>query len=301
MNASSQPSITGKEDAMTSPSASVTEWVDRLGRVGQTAHGVVYTLVGVIALEAAAGVAGPPTGAAGAFVRIARASGRPLLAVLMLGLITYAVWQGFRAVANPDDLPDDLSGWWRRLGRACTACAYVAVTVAAARAIVQPTRRVAEDAVARQSTAVALAAPYGRWLLVLIGVGIVVGGGGILWQGWCRRHEGDIDRSAVTRPARQWLAVIRRVGYSARGVVLVVIGMFVVLAAFTLDPSRVRGFGGALRELQAFPWLLGAIACGLVTYGVYEIGLAWLRRPPAGRAAAPAAGQAASRRSKNER
>jgi len=81
----------------------VSPWVDRLGRVGQTAHGVVYVLVGLFALEAAAGVAGPPTGAAGTLTRIAQASGRPMLAILTLGLLTYAVWHGYRAVANPDD------------------------------------------------------------------------------------------------------------------------------------------------------------------------------------------------------
>ena len=254
-------------------------WVDRLGRVGQTAHGVVYFLVGVIALEAAAGVAGPPTGAAGAFARIARASGRPMLAVLTLGSMTYAVWQGFRAIANPDDTPGNRYGMWRRLGWACTAAAYAAVTVTAARALCVPSRVVSEDAMARRSTALALSAPYGRWLLLLVSCGIIAAGGGILWQGWRSRHDLEIDRSSMTRPTRQWMTVIRRVGYSARGVMLVVIGVFVVLAAFTVDPRRAHGFGGALRELQSPPWLLGIVACGLMAYGVYEIAVAWLRRP----------------------
>ena len=85
--------------------------------------------------------------------------------------------------------------------------------------------------------------------------------------------------SSVRRPARQAMAIIRRIGSSARGVILVVIGVFVILAAFTLDPHQVHGFGGALRELQAFPWVLGVIALGLITYGVYEVAFGWFRRP----------------------
>jgi len=53
------------------------------------------------------------------------------------------------------------------------------------------------------------------------------------------------------------MTVIRRIGYSARGVMLVVIGVFVVLAAFTVDPHRAHGFGGA-RRLVAPPKHRGA-------------------------------------------
>ena len=63
-----------------------------------------------------------------------------------------------------------------------------------------------------------------------------------------------------------------RAGYAARGVVFVVIGAFLVVAAYQSDPSEARGLGGALLALQGQPFgraLFGLVALGLAAFGAF--------------------------------
>ena len=61
-------------------------------------------------------------------------------------------------------------------------------------------------------------------------------------------------------------------GHLARAVVFCLIGLFLVKAAWEYDPKQARGLDGALLELAQRPYgglLLGAVAAGLIAYGLY--------------------------------
>lgn len=63
--------------------------------------------------------------------------------------------------------------------------------------------------------------------------------------------------------------IVSRAGHAARGTVFVLIGIVVVQAVASYDPSEARGLAGALRALQGTsygPWLLGLVAVGLFGY-----------------------------------
>lgn len=63
------------------------------------------------------------------------------------------------------------------------------------------------------------------------------------------------------------------VGFAARGVVFGVVGVFLLIAAATVDPQSAQGLDGGLRKLTTTPlgpWLLIAVALGLITFGVYS-------------------------------
>jgi hypothetical protein len=67
--------------------------------------------------------------------------------------------------------------------------------------------------------------------------------------------------------------IIGRVGHAARGIVIALIGLFLIQAARHADPAEARGLGGVLDALahQPYgPWLLGAVAAGLMAYGVHQ-------------------------------
>ena len=84
---------------------------------------------------------------------------------------------------------------------------------------------------------------------------------------------------------RAWARRSGRLGYAARGVVFIVIGSFLVLAALQTNPNQARGLGGALSALasQPFgPYLLGTVALGLICYGLFMFVVAWYRRIDAG-------------------
>jgi len=67
----------------------------------------------------------------------------------------------------------------------------------------------------------------------------------------------------------------------ARGVVFGIIGLFLIQAAWRARAEEARGLGGALRALEQQPYgpyVLGAVALGLVAYGLYMFVEARYRR-----------------------
>ncbi len=80
--------------------------------------------------------------------------------------------------------------------------------------------------------------------------------------------------------AKQWTKRWGRLGIAARGIVLSIVGTFLIRAALEYDPQEARGLGGALQTLvqqPLGPWLLGAVALGLVAYGVFMLSVARYR------------------------
>jgi hypothetical protein len=67
----------------------------------------------------------------------------------------------------------------------------------------------------------------------------------------------------------------------ARGLVFGVVGAYLILAAVRTDPDEAVAIHGALVTLarQSYgPWLPGMVGVGFVSYGLYELMLAWRRR-----------------------
>jgi hypothetical protein len=81
----------------------------------------------------------------------------------------------------------------------------------------------------------------------------------------------------------RWAIRLGRLGLAARGAVFALLGAFLVWAAAGSDAGRVQGLDGALQTVASQPHgqlLLGAVASGLVCFGVYSLLCArWIRIP----------------------
>ena len=138
------------------------------------------------------------------------------------------------------------------------------------------------DDVARSWASWAMAdVPHGAAALGLVGALIVMGGALLIRRGWRAEFERSLDLSNLS--ATSWSAIyaVARFGIIARGVVVGTIGLFLMIAAWTHDPSEAIGIEGALGALghqRSAPWLFGVVALGLVSYGLYELLIAWKGR-----------------------
>ena len=244
------------------------EW---LARSGYIARGAVYLLVGWFSL-AAAWSGARPSDAQDALLRILdQPFGAVLLGAIAVGLVFYALWRLVQATFDLDDHGASAQGLAIRGALLISAVLHLALALfALSLAVGRPTAGEKGDA-SRDWTAWLLAQPFGRWLVAALGAAVIVAGFAHFAKAWregYRRHlRADADTMRI-------ITVVARIGLAARGVVFCLIGLFFILAAWTLDPSASGGLGKALLTVQAQPygpWLLALVAAGLFAFGTYSV------------------------------
>jgi Domain of Unknown Function (DUF1206) len=259
-------------------------WVDRFARFGYVTKGLVYVVVGALALGVATGVGGRTTDPPGALQEIgAQPFGRVMLGFVAIGLAAYALWRLFQAVADPDGEGHDAGGIASRVGHAAAWLGYSVLAFTAGQSVVTS----GGGGSPKDWTASVLSLPFG-WVLVLgVGAGVVVYGLHQVYQAYQAQFEEHLKRGQMSKRVERLVTQGGRFGLAARGVVIAIAGGFLVVAALWSDPEEATGLGGALQALlrEPFgPWLLGVVAFGLVAYGLLMLAVARYGRIAPGRA-----------------
>ncbi len=265
------------------PTASVrqaadSDKMDKLARLGLSARGVVYLLIGVLAVLLALGHKNSETDQRGAIQQLANQSGGVVLVlVLAIGLAAYALWRFSEAAFG-------VAGEGQKKGPRVQSLVrgliYTFLAVSAFTILV--TGRDSSQAKDQQSlTARAMQHTAGRWLVGLVGVVVVIAGVVLVYEGATRKFEKYFKLGEMSPGARKATEILGTVGTAARGVVFAVAGVLIVVGAVQFDPAKARGIDGALRALRdtSFgPWLLFVVAIGLVMFGLFGLCEARWRR-----------------------
>lgn len=247
------------------------EGLEKLARAGYITKGAVYAIVGMLALQVAAGRGGELEGSRGAIMTIAEQPfGRLLLVLTTIGLAGYVLWRFVQAIWDVEEKGSDARGLLKRAAFVISGLAYASLAVMAGR--IAFGMGAGSGAGERQWTARLMAQPLGPWLVGLVGA-IVIGVG--VYQ-FYRVYRADFlvsyDLQRMSHSERRFARRAGQLGLSARGVTFAIIGWFLIQAAIQHDPSEARGLGAALATLaqQPYgPWLLGVVAFGLVAFGAY--------------------------------
>ncbi len=259
----------------------VASWIGTLARVGYASRGILYIIIGALAIALALGSGGDTTGSRGALQTIAEQPlGTLALIVIALGLAGYAAWRISQALTNPERLGSDAKGIVRRLGYAVRALIYGALAVTAAR-MVMGFSSGDSSGQTDSYTARVMELPAGRWLVGLAGAVVIAYGIHRLVQAWRADIGKHMRLGEVNGDTRRWIINVSRFGIAARGVVFVLVGWFFVQAAVQYDPSEAGGVSEALTTLAGESYgalLLGVVALGLVAFGVHSILQARYRR-----------------------
>lgn len=257
-------------------------WIQRLARIGFAAKGLVYLIIGALALDAALGRGGQATDSEGALLTILRQPyGWVLLVVVAIGLAGYAIWRFVQASLDPESMGGDSKRVGERVGYAISGVIHAGLALEAGRMASGFGAARSGDSGPQDWTALVLAQPLGRWVVAAVGLGILAFGLLELVRAYRTDLPKQLDLSRLGHSARVWVVRLGRMGMAARGVVFAVIGGFLIRAALAYDSSQARGLGGALQSLheQAHgPWLLGLVAIGLIAFGMFELVQARYRR-----------------------
>jgi hypothetical protein len=253
------------------------DWLDRVARVGLVAYGVMHVVIGWLAVQLAFGDREGSTSTSGAIHELAEQPfGEVLVWAVAAGMYLLAAWQlveaflGYRGRQGLDLLR-------KRLSSAGKVVVYAVIGTSALNVALGDSSGGSEKSTDTM-TANLMDLPAGQVLVGLVGVGIVVVGGALVFKGVSDGFLDDLDvngRAGATGSAYTWLG---RVGYSAKGVALGVIGGMFCYAAITHEADESGGLDQALTEVleQPFgPVLLTAMGVGLACFGVFCF--AWAR------------------------
>jgi hypothetical protein len=250
-------------------------WVVGLARAGYAAKGVVYSLVGLLAVLAAWGKGGgETTGSRGALHHLlGQPFGVVLVSLLAVGLAGYALWCFVQAIADPEYAGRDAKGMAKRVGRFIKGIVHVSLVVAAIGMVTGRSGGNDNESNIDKWTAKLMSMPLGVWLVGIAGACVVGYGAWQLVRAWRVNLDKQLSLGELPADARRPVIHVSRFGIGARGVVFAIIGVGLILAARHANPSEATGVGGALDWLaaQAYgKWLLTITAAGLIAYGFYE-------------------------------
>ncbi len=204
--------------------------------------------------------------------------GRFLLLLIALGLLAYAAWRLFQGAMDPEDEGTDAKGIAHRLEHATNGLFHAALALAALRlALGSGGGGGSTD----NWTARLMSQPLGRPLVVAVGVVAIGAGLYQLYRAYTANFRDELKTGEMSLQEKRWTTYAGRLGYAARGVVFGVIGVFLIQASLHSDPQEARGLGGALETLARQPlgpYVLGAVAAGLVAYGAFMLVVARYRR-----------------------
>jgi hypothetical protein len=257
------------------------DWKETLGRVGLVGKGVLYAVIGLLAIQLALGDAAD-TSQSGAIEWIgSQPFGKFLLVALTVALFALAAWRFLDAVTGD---PVEGSEAKDRVKYAVQGVVYLALAVVALSATIAnwngsstSSQSGGDSQSQQQATAVVLDWPAGRWLVAAVGLAVI---GFALHQ--VKEHVLDqafAERLSVGED--HWITTFGRAGYLARSIIWVMVGWFFIQAGLTYDASEAEGLSAALQTLAGEGWgrfLLWLVAVGLLAFGLFTIAEAKYRR-----------------------
>lgn len=234
-------------------------------RTGFVVNGLLHILIGVLALSVAFG-GGGEADTGGALSQVAATPG----GLVILWSIAVGLWglAAFQLLETALVAGSDKESWGLRAKEAGKAVAYAVV---GATAFAQTAGGSSDgDQQAKKLSAQVLESPGGVVALLLVSALVAGIGAYFVTKGIRRKFLEDLEVPGGT--TGRITVGIGTVGYVAKGLAVVIVGVLLGVAAVTADPSEATGLDGALKTLAGLPLgtiALSAIALGLIAYGIY--------------------------------
>ncbi len=253
-----------------STSRHAARWIPPMARFGCMARGAVYLIVGLLAIQAAAGQ-GRVRDAKGAIAAIAGSTqGTLLLWLLTAGLVGFALWRLCEALFDAERLGRGRKALGRRAAFFGGALVALAMAFSAGAMALGHSQAASSTGQERAWTARLLSLPFGPWLVGAVGVAIIAVGMAQLVNAYKKKFMEFFPR--LNPHDRRTVVRLGRLGVSSRGVVFLLTGGFFLQAAAQSDASEAGGMDVALAVLARQPYgvyLLALVAAGLMAFGVF--------------------------------
>jgi hypothetical protein len=251
-----------------------------LARAGLAARGVMYIIIGWIAVQVAFGHSSRQADRTGALHAIsATPVGGFLLWLLVIGFIGMALWRLSEALyGSPGSGGRKAS---KRLAAFGRAIIYAVIGYGVLKYALGAGSPQSSDKQSVDLTATLLKYPGGQVLVVVIGLALIGGGIFLVYEAWEEKFRRDLELGQLRARTRRIVEWLGKFGGIARGAVFTTAGIFLVIAAVEAKPQQAKGVDSSLRALASTPlgpWLLVLVAIGLIMFGLFSCCQAKWRR-----------------------
>lgn len=232
-------------------------------RLGYAARGLVYLLLGYIALS----TAGKAKDGQNAVFDLLQEvpMGELLLYLIALGLLGYAAFKAIDAASDIEHHGSDIKGRGKRLGSAASAITHVVLAWTAFQFGQGEKQSASQMETTQQKAGGLLDWELGPLVLGLVGIGFLIGAAMQAKSAYTASFMHQISGRAPS-----WVEPVGRAGHAARVVIFAVIGWSLIKGAWLVEERQVMGLGDAIVALTG-SGLYTLVAVGLVLFGVFSM------------------------------
>ena len=244
-----------------------------LVRIGFAARGIVYILLGYIALSTRGDARG---GGAAAFDYIQEVDfGHVVLWVMTVGLIAYVIFRLLCGIADIQHRGSDVIAIAKRIADLSSAAAHLFLAYACFQFATGEEKSPDENSGGQEMAGSILQADLG-WIIVGgIGAGFIVGAlmqARNVWTGHFMHR--------ISAHAPRLIDPIGRIGHGARAVVFAIIGWAMINGAWVEQEERIVGLGEAVLTVRETDTGYALLAVGLIMFGLFSLATARWRIIP---------------------
>ncbi|MBE9045264.1 DUF1206 domain-containing protein [Pleurocapsales cyanobacterium LEGE 10410] len=240
--------------------------------LGYAAKGVVYFLIGILAIEA---VILPERKAAGTYKALKHLSGQPLgsviLCLLAVGILGYVLRRLLQAIVYPGHSQGfSPQGILQRSGYILSSLSYAGVAYSALSIVLHLGKyndhiKDAVEKLFEQPIA-------GEGIVFIAGIGVTGVGIGYLYGAYTGSYISQFTSSEIDPRLEYCARWMGKIGIAARGIAFIITGICLVISSLVSNSDIAGGLQNAFQVLAAQPlgWLwLGLIGSGFIAYGLY--------------------------------
>jgi len=251
---------------------------ENLARLGYGARGLIYGMIGILALMVALSKSGKLEDQQGVIASIGQQPiGRILLGIILIGLIGYSLWGLIRAFFDPLHKGKDFKGILTRVGFFISAAAYAILILPTYNYIFSnpnAAQNGAQGVQLQNIISTIFTIPLGKYIVGIIGLAFLGTGAYQVYKGLRHNFAERFNPYALSTKQVRIVKIIGRIGTLGRSVVFFLVGLFLMFAAYSSNSSKAKGIDGVLLVILQQPYghyLLGIVALGLIAFGAYSI------------------------------
>ncbi len=235
-----------------------------LARLGYATRGVVYVLLGCLALTAS-GRDEAQDGVTGSLEYLGSIpGGTAILYVSALGLLGYALYKFIAATYDLESLGNDIKGIGQRVGYLASGLIHAGLSWTALQ-LAYGAKSEAEDRTHDLATS-ALTYDLGPVAIGVVGAALIVGAAFQAKQAFDASFMKHISSRAPD--ATCWIG---RIGHATRGVVFLLMGWSLLRSAWFASSEEARSIGQVLLDLRDNRPAFTIAAAGIVMFGLFSL------------------------------